>query len=98
MHPLLEKQFKKTIKPKGQLLPEWQDLLALISESYEQFEDECSLLRKSLNMTSADLLKLHIQLKQQSQSNDPFDKLVQLAKAMVDQATFCKKQLSHESK
>ncbi len=68
LHPLLEKQIKQYLKD-GKITPaEWKAFVNAINETYEQHDTQQEVLKRSLDLTSKELLEMYISLKEKGKS------------------------------
>lgn len=63
LHRLLLRQLKRYRNPGEAAPPDWQDLLAAVNEAYWHFEDHRSVLERSLEISSQELLQANAELR-----------------------------------
>lgn len=59
MHYLLERQLKKIFNNKFQFSPEWEALLKVVSQTYNNYNEDHKLLERSFDISSKEFLELH---------------------------------------
>jgi two-component system, NtrC family, sensor kinase len=62
MHRLLQRQLKRHLSHLGPLPAEWDNFLAAVDDAYCQFESDHSMLERSLELSSEELLQSNTQL------------------------------------
>ena len=63
MHPLLRRQLRKILGAFGEVPAEFEPLLTLVSAAYEQNDTDRTLLERSLDLTSRELLEANADLR-----------------------------------
>jgi signal transduction histidine kinase len=64
-HRTLERQIKKVFGRNAQIPAEWEELLALISETYQHYDQDRYMLERSIDLSSQELLQSNADLRLQ---------------------------------
>ncbi len=68
MHPTLRRQFKKVFGEKIRVPKDLAPFLALVSATYEGFDEDRQLLERSLDISSEELSQINAQLRKEKES------------------------------
>src|SRR5690554_3719379 len=64
---LLERQIKRYLKNQGELSDDLRMLLKAVSQSYDHYESDRSLLERSMDLSSNELTELNKRLREESE-------------------------------